>query len=90
MRLTNQTVIEILYELSEGDSNQSEISRKYGRMFPAIHKSTKYLMSLGLVEKKIDSSSKRIRIIGLTQKARDLNIPRIIFDFVKLERELNK
>ena len=89
MRLSDQTVIEILYELSEGDSNQSEICKKYNRTFAAINKSVKYLLSVGLVEKKTSLKSKRVRIIGLTKKARDSNIPKIMFDLVKLEREIN-
>jgi len=84
----NDCVISILYELSKGDSTQTEISRKYRRTFAAISKAKSYLIGLGLVEVRPKQIFKRTKIIGLTQKARELEIPRIITEFVKLKKEI--
>lgn len=90
MKLSDRCVIEILYELSKESSTQSEICRKYNRTFAAINKAKNYLINLGLVEVIPRQIYKRTRIIGLTQKAKDMEIPRIITEFVKLEKEINK
>jgi len=84
----NDCDIIVLYELSKDNTTQSSIVRKYNKTFAAINKAKNRLIELGLVEFKKNRLSKRDKLIGLTQKARELEIPRIVTEFVKMERKI--